>query len=97
MGQESKPNGSPERLNRYAYFYLMRNDPERVRLVAPRHVSHWQRLGFAHYLGGPFEDRTGGLITFDANDSAAEGAVLEDPFVREDLVEARWLKQWTPE
>lgn len=97
MGQESQPNGSPERLNRYAYFYLMRNDPERVRSVAPNHVSHWQRLGFAHYLGGPFEDRTGGLITFDANDTAAEGAVLEDPFVREDLVEVRWLKQWMPE
>ena len=53
--------------------------------------------GSRHYLGGPFEDRTGGLITFDANDTAAEGAVLEDPFVREDLVEARWLKQWTLE
>ena len=53
--------------------------------------------GWLTILGGPFEDRTGGLITFDANDSAAEGAVLGDPFVREDLVEARSLKQWTPE
>jgi uncharacterized protein YciI len=97
VAPESQSNGSPQRLNRYAYFYLMKNDPERVRLVAPRHVSHWQRLGLAHYLGGPFDDRTGGLITFDANDEAAEGAVLEDPFVREDVVEARWLKQWTPE
>jgi hypothetical protein len=65
VSQESQPNGSPERLHRYACFYLMRNDPERVRLVAPGHVSHWQQLGFAHYLGGPFEDRAGGLITFD--------------------------------
>ena len=53
--------------------------------------------GLAHYLGGPFEDRTGGLITFDADDAAqAQRAVREDPFVLEGLVEAHWLKQWTP-
>ena len=53
--------------------------------------------GLAHYLGGPFEDRTGGLITFDADDAAqAQCAVRGDPFVLEGLVEAHWLKEWTP-
>ena len=86
-----------QRQKRFAYFYLMKNDPERVRLVAPSHVSHWQRLGFAHYLGGPFEDRTGGLITFESDEVSAQHAVREDPFMNDDLVEAHWLKPWMPE
>jgi uncharacterized protein YciI len=37
------------------------------------------------------------LITFDADDAAqAQRAVREDPFVLEGLVEAHWLKEWTP-
>ena len=53
--------------------------------------------GLAHYLGGPFEDRTGGLIALDADDAAqAQCAVRGDPFVLEGLVEAQWLKEWTP-
>jgi len=82
----------------YAYFYLMTADPDRVRAVVPRHVSYWRELRLGHYLGGPFEDRTGGLITFDADDAAqAERVVREDPFVLEGLIEAHWLKKWTPE
>ena len=55
-------------------------------------------LRLAHYVGGPFEDRTGGLITFDADDAAqAQRAVRGDPVVLEGLIEAHWLKQWTPE
>ena len=81
----------------FAYFYLMKADPDRVRAVAPGHASYWRDLRLAHYRGGPFEDRTGGLITFDADDAAqAQHAVREDPFVLEGLVEAHWLKQWTP-
>ena len=81
----------------FAYFYLMKADPDRVRVVAPRHASYWRDLRLAHYRGGPFEDRTGGLITFDADDAAqAHRAVRDDPFVLEGLVEAHWLKQWTP-
>jgi uncharacterized protein YciI len=37
------------------------------------------------------------LITFDADDAAqAQRAVRGDPFVFEGLVEAHWLKEWTP-
>jgi hypothetical protein len=37
------------------------------------------------------------LITFDADDVAqAQRTVREAPFVLEGLVEARWLKRWTP-
>jgi hypothetical protein len=48
--------------------------------------------------GGPFADRTGGLITFQADDDQqAQHAVDTDPFVQEGLLKAHWLKQWTPE
>jgi YCII-related domain len=91
VGGRADPQGC------YAYFYLMKADPDRVRVVAPKHASYRMGLRLGHYRGGPFEDRTGGLITFDADDAEqAERAVREDPFLLEGLVEARWLKKWTP-
>ena len=82
----------------FAYFYFMKADPDRVRAVAPRHASYWRGLRLAHYVGGPFEDRSGGLITFDAEDATqARRAVREDPFILEGLVEEHWLKKWTLE
>jgi hypothetical protein len=43
--------------------------------------------------------RTGpGLITFQAEDGEhARRAVDTDPFLQERLLEAHWLKQWTPQ
>jgi uncharacterized protein YciI len=76
----------------------MQDDPDRVRAIAPSHVSHWRELGLNGYLGGPFEDRTGGLITFQADDDQqAQRAVDTDPFVQEGLLKAHWFKQWSPE
>ena len=83
---------------RFAYFYLMEDEPDRVRDAVPRHVAHWHGLGLTGYVGGPFADRTGGLITFQADDDRqAQGAVDADPFVREGLLKAHWLKRWTPD
>jgi uncharacterized protein YciI len=83
---------------RFAYLYFMRDDPERVRATVARHVTHWKELGLPGYLGGPFEDRTGGLITFEAQDGErARHAVEADPFLQEGLLEVHWLKQWTHE
>lgn len=83
---------------RFAYVYFMKDDPERVRAAVPGHVSHWQELGLAGYLGGPFADRSGGLITFEAEDDEHAGsAVSSDPFVVEGLLETYWLKRWAPE
>ena len=53
---------------RFAYLYFMKDEPDRIRATVPRHVAHWQQLRLPGYLGGPFEDRTGGLITFQAED-----------------------------
>lgn len=80
---------------RIAYLYLMKDEPGRVRAVAPEHASYWHGLATTGYLGGPFADRSGGLITFEAESSEkAERLVADDPFIRQGLVENRWLKQW---
>ena len=83
---------------RFAYLYFMKDDPDRIRGCVSRHVSYWQQQRLPGYLGGPFEDRTGGLIVFDADDTErARRAVEGDPFLQEGLLEASWLKGWTAE
>ena len=80
---------------RFLYFYLMNETPDQVGATAPAHAAYWQQLGLRNYAGGPFADRSGGLITFDA-DSAEEADQLaaNDPFRRGDLIERYWLEQW---
>lgn len=80
---------------RMLYFYLMRDATDRVRAVAPDHAAYWRGLGLPEYLGGPFSDRSGGLITFEVSSvDEAERLVADDPFVREDLLLRRWVKEW---
>jgi hypothetical protein len=53
------------------------------------HVAHWRGLGLDDYTEGPFEDRTGCLITFRAEGtSQAEEAAASDR-----LPDADW---WRP-
>lgn len=76
---------------RFSYVYLMAEDPDRVRTVAPDHAAYWQGLDLPNYLGGPFADRSGGLITFEARSvQEAEQLAADDPFVREGLLANRW-------
>ncbi len=83
---------------RIAYSYWMKDDPDRVRTVAPEHAAYWRDLSPPGYVGGPFADRSGGLITFETDSlEAAERVIAADPFVREDLVESSVVKQWVPE
>jgi uncharacterized protein YciI len=80
---------------RFLYFYLMKDAPERVRAAAPKHAAYWRELRLGGYLGGPFADRSGGLITFETDSAAqAEALVANDPFLREGLLERHWVKQW---
>jgi uncharacterized protein YciI len=82
---------------RFAYIYFMSDDPDRVRAAVPKHVSHWHGLELSGYVGGPFEDHTGGLITFDADEDRARDAVERDPFLLERLLADHCLKRWAPE
>ena len=80
---------------RVAYVYFMRDEPDRVRVVAPQHAAYWRGLAATGYLGGPFADRSGGLISFETTSGEeAERLVAEDPFVRQGLVGSSWLKDW---
>jgi uncharacterized protein YciI len=82
-------------MKRFLYFYLMRNTPEAIRQMVPRHIQYWQSCDLPDYVGGPFADRTGGLITFAAASlDDAEQIITDDPFVREQLIEQRWIKEW---
>jgi hypothetical protein len=58
-------------------------------------MRRWHELALPGYFGGPFSDRSGGLITFEADTWArAEQLVTDDPFLREGTVSNWWLKQW---
>lgn len=52
---------------RVLYLYWMKDDPDQVGAIAPRHASYWRELGLREYVGGPFGDRSGGLITFEVD------------------------------
>ena len=83
---------------RFLYFYFNRNEPEKLRQVVPAHVHYWQDANPRGYMGGPFADRTGGLISFVASSlEEAEAIILQDPFVLEDLIDQKWIKEWSPE
>jgi uncharacterized protein YciI len=83
---------------RFLFFYLMNDNPDRIREVAPRHSAYWHDLALPGYLGGPFADRSGGLITFEGDTAGqAEQLVADDPFLQEGLLNSWWLEQWLPE
>lgn len=80
---------------RVVHIYTMRHEPDRVRMVAPEHAIYWRGLDLPGYLGGPFPDRSGGLISFEANSlEEAEELFAADPFVREELLESCRITEW---
>lgn len=82
----------------FAFFYLMRDDASGSREAVPEHVAYWKGAALEGYRGGPFADRSGGLITFRAADLQEATAIAErDPFVRRGLLRQRWTKEWSPE
>ena len=59
------------------------------------HVAYWHGLVLPGYLGGPFADRSGGSISFEAESRLkAKRLVASDPFVVADLLSESWLKEW---
>jgi uncharacterized protein YciI len=75
----------------------MKDDPDGIREIVPSHIHYWKTSKLEKYLGGPFTDRTGGLISFETTslDKAIE-IVEKDPFVSNDLIETKWVKEWMP-
>jgi uncharacterized protein YciI len=83
---------------RMAYVYKMKLDADRVRMIVPEHVAYWNNLRVGGYLGGPFNDRSGGLITFEVDSvEDAQRVIAADPFAQEGLLESAFVKQWMVE
>ena len=83
---------------RFVYFYFNRNEPDKIGQIVPTHVQYWKTAGLKGYMGGPFADRTGGLITFVASGlQEATEIVQKDPFVLQDLIAEMWIKEWIME
>jgi uncharacterized protein YciI len=83
---------------RFGYVYWMKDDPGKVGTVAPEHAAYWHSLELPGYMGGPFADRSGGLITFEAPSlQHAESHIAADPFAREGLLANAEVKEWMTE
>jgi uncharacterized protein YciI len=83
---------------RLLYFYFMKDHPDRVRAIAPEHAAYWRGIGLDGYFGGPFVDRSSGLIIFDGDSlEQAQHLVVRDPFLQKDLLQDHWVKEWMVE
>ena len=83
---------------RFASFYFMKKEPEKIKAVVLLHIEYWHKLKLNKYLGGPFADRTGGLITFETESiDKATSIIMNDPFVLQGLLESKWVKEWAVE
>lgn len=82
---------------RFAWFYLFNIEPPLIEETVPLHVEYWKPFKSERYLGGPFEDRSGGLIIFEASSiEEAKGIAMKDPFNIHGLLGDRWIKEWIP-
>ena len=79
----------------FVYFYFTKREPARIQSIVPAHVTYWRERNLKGYLGGPFADRSGGLITFETESlEEATSIIMNDPFVLEDLIDYKWIKEW---
>lgn len=83
---------------RFAFFYFMKKELDEIRSVIPSHIEYWEKCNLNKYSGGPFSDRTGGLITFEAETmEEATTIIMKDPFILKNLIEDKWIKEWVVE
>ncbi len=79
----------------YVFFYFMKREPEKIGATVPDHIAYWKALNADGYKGGAFGDKSGGLITFEADSlEAAEKIVENDPFILQELLADKWIKKW---
>ena len=82
-------------MGRFIYFYFNRDAPDKIAQIVPAHVRYWTTANLKEYVGGPFVDHTGGLISFVTSSLQEAITIVEqDPFVFEDLIEQKWIKEW---
>lgn len=79
----------------YAYFYFMAKDIPNFPSLLEKHIAYWKDHSEIVTQSGPFSDRSGGLIVFEAaNEKTAQKIAKDDPFVLSGALEQSWLKAW---
>ena len=83
---------------RFVYFYFMKNDPVKIQQVVPSHIKYWKESNLKNYMGRPFSDRSGGIISFVAkNIEETTNIIMNDPFIAENILTDKWIKEWVVE
>lgn len=83
---------------RFIFIYFMKEEFEKIQPVISSHIKYWEDLNLNGYSGGPFSDRSGGLIIFEAEDNnEAIKIAMSDPFIINNLIEHKWIKEWAVE
>ncbi|MBI9090605.1 MAG: hypothetical protein JEZ12_15420 [Desulfobacterium sp.] len=100
--EEYKEKRSQTITKQYVFFYMMKKDLKKdvneIKKVVQEHIKYWHDNKLENYSGGPFSDRSGGMISFNADSiNTAEELAMNDPFVINDLIETKWIKEWMKE
>ena len=81
----------------YIFMYFLVDDVEKIKSTIGPHVNYWRNQEFDDYRGGPFTDKTGGLIIYSSNSyEEANEIINNDPFIKEGTLKEYWLKEWIP-
>jgi uncharacterized protein len=73
------------------------NDTDQRAARREEHLAYLNKLGDEGSVvaAGPYEDLTGGMIIFRAEDrDAAEALIGEDPYTKAEVTKDRWLRAW---
>lgn len=77
------------------FFYTMKNEPDLIKGLVPEHIKYWKDLDLTDYKGGPFVDRSGGLIIFASDDfEIANQIINNDPFIKGQAISYKQIKVW---
>jgi uncharacterized protein YciI len=80
----------------FAFAYFLKDRPDRIREIAPYHSEYWRDIQDGRCISGPFADRCGGLVLFEADSLEEAAAVVDqDPFSVHALLAHWWVKEWT--
>jgi uncharacterized protein YciI len=68
---------------------------DKIKEIAKSHAAYWNSINPDSYKGGPFSDKSGGLITFKSNSYIdAKKLIDNDPFNLNHVFDKKWFKEW---
>ena len=85
-------------MKRFLFFYFMGDEYDTIQQTIPDHAKYWQGLALPGYDGGPFMDRSGGCVVFQAETlTDAREIVVQDPFVIKGCLSEYYVNEWVTE